>query len=88
LSNHQALMFYKAHKPSFMHCLVLSHLSKKNNCPDLVNQLFSQHADGAEVVVASRYRETAVYTICCKKQPEVVSKTLIVSNRPQQLSLF
>ena len=43
--------------------LLLSHLSKNNNCPDLVRRLFSQFEEHMEVVVASRYNETAVYNI-------------------------
>lgn len=63
LSNHQALTLFKTHKPSFMTHLLLSHLSKDNNCPELVSNLFTQHADGTEIIVASRYEETKVYTI-------------------------
>jgi hypothetical protein len=42
---------------------LLSHLSKNNNCPHLVQQLFNEHADGVKMIVASRYQETAVYHI-------------------------
>lgn len=63
LSNKQALDLFIAHKPSFMSHLLLSHLSKDNNCPDLAANLFREHANGTEIVVASRYEETAVYAI-------------------------
>ena len=63
LSNKQALELFIEHKPSFMSHLFLSHLSKNNNCPQMVEQLFNQHADGVKMIVASRYRETAVYYI-------------------------
>lgn len=63
LSNKQALELFTAHKPSFMSHLLLSHLSKNNNCPKLVQQLFNEHADGVKMIVASRYKETAVYHI-------------------------
>jgi phosphoribosyl 1,2-cyclic phosphodiesterase len=63
LSNKQALELFKAHKPSFMSHLILSHLSKNNNCPHLVKRLFDEHADGVNMVVASRYEETPVYQI-------------------------
>jgi hypothetical protein len=43
--------------------LFLSHLSKENNCPNLVHELFTRHADGTKIVVASRFEETAVYKI-------------------------
>jgi phosphoribosyl 1,2-cyclic phosphodiesterase len=63
LSNQQALELFIAHKPAFMTHLLLSHLSKDNNCPDLAANLFSQHANGTEIIVASRHEETKVYTI-------------------------
>lgn len=63
LSNAQALELFTTHKPPFMTHLLLAHLSKDNNCPELVSNLFTQHADGTEIIVASRYEETKVYTI-------------------------
>ncbi len=63
LSNKQALELFLAHKPAFMSHLLLAHLSKNNNDPNLVYELFNTHANGTEVVVASRYEETAVYCI-------------------------
>lgn len=63
LSNNQALELFKTHKPSFMSHLFLSHLSKNNNCPDLVQQLFDQDAAGVKIIIASRYQETEVYHI-------------------------
>jgi phosphoribosyl 1,2-cyclic phosphodiesterase len=63
LSNKQALDLFRTHRPTYMSHLFLSHLSKDNNCPDLVNQLFTQHANGTEIIVASRLQETPVYTI-------------------------
>ncbi|TXK50284.1 MBL fold metallo-hydrolase [Pontibacter qinzhouensis] len=63
LSNKQALTLFTGYKPSFMSHLLLGHLSKENNCPKLVAELFARHADGTEIVVASRYAETPVYTV-------------------------
>lgn len=63
LSNTQALEVFRCHKPSYMSHLVLSHLSKDNNCPELVHDLFSAHAGSTQIIVASRYEETPVYTI-------------------------
>ncbi|PSR54568.1 MBL fold metallo-hydrolase [Adhaeribacter arboris] len=63
LSNKQALDLFTGYKSSFMSHVLLSHLSKNNNCPELVKELFDRNADGTEVIVASRYAETAVYTI-------------------------
>ncbi|MCC6584562.1 MAG: MBL fold metallo-hydrolase [Chitinophagales bacterium] len=63
ISNAQALELFLQHKPAFMSHLLLSHLSKHNNCPELVLELFKKHAENVKVVVASRYQETEVYTI-------------------------
>ncbi|WEK20016.1 MAG: MBL fold metallo-hydrolase [Candidatus Pedobacter colombiensis] len=71
LSNKQALELFTSHKPAFMTHLLLAHLSKDNNCPELVSDLFTQHANGTEIIVASRYEETKVYTIF-EPEPAVV----------------
>lgn len=63
ISNAQALELFLQHKPPFMSHLLLSHLSKHNNCPELVFDLFKQHAGDIEVVVASRYEETPVFSV-------------------------
>lgn len=63
LSNKQALELFTTHKPSFMSYLLLSHLSKNNNDPKLVQELFDGYADGIQIIVASRHEETAVYKI-------------------------
>lgn len=63
LSNNQALELFLAYKPSFMSHLLLSHLSKENNCPKLVKSLFTTHAATTEIIIASRFEETAVYTV-------------------------
>jgi hypothetical protein len=41
----------------------LSHLSQENNCPTIVEELFSKIAGRTEIVVTSRHRETRVYHI-------------------------
>jgi phosphoribosyl 1,2-cyclic phosphodiesterase len=63
LSNTQALDVFKSHKPVFMSHLFLAHLSKDNNCPNLVTELFTSCAGETQVVVASRYEESGVYEI-------------------------
>ena len=69
LSNRQALSLFAAYRPAHMSHLLLAHLSKDNNCPKLVKELFSAHAAGTEVVVASRFEETAVYRIVAGEVP-------------------
>ena len=63
LSNKQALELFLEHRPAFMSHLLLSHLSKNNNCPKLVGDLFTSNAGGVKIVVASRYEETGIYKI-------------------------
>lgn len=63
LSNTEALELFLRHRSSFMSHLFLSHLSKNNNCPDLVRKLFSENAGNVKIIVASRYEETAVYSL-------------------------
>jgi phosphoribosyl 1,2-cyclic phosphodiesterase len=63
LSNKQALELFDTHRPSFMSLLLLSHLSKNNNDPKLVQELFDNYAGGTTIIVASRYEESAVYHI-------------------------
>lgn len=70
LSNQQALELFTTHRPSFMSHLFLSHISKNNNCPKLVEKLFTEKANGVTMIVASRYEETAVYHIQAAKPVE------------------
>lgn len=63
LSNRQALDLFLSHRTDELGLLLLSHLSKDNNCPDLVTNLFKEHAGSTEIVVASRYEESAVYEV-------------------------
>jgi phosphoribosyl 1,2-cyclic phosphodiesterase len=87
LSNIQALELFKKHRAPFMSHLILSHLSKNNNDPKLVSNLFHQHAAGTNIIVASRYEETAVYSIHDKGGPvKLVQQRKTV--KPRQLSLF
>lgn len=61
LSNKQALELFLNHKPDYMSHLLLSHLSKDNNDPVLVEKLFKDVADKTFVTVASRYNESDIY---------------------------
>ncbi len=63
LSNRQALELFVRHRPSFMSHLLLSHLSRDNNRPELVQEIFEREARGTKIVVASRDQETEVYAI-------------------------
>jgi phosphoribosyl 1,2-cyclic phosphodiesterase len=63
LSNDQALELFTTHRPPWMQLLVLSHLSAKNNNPQLVQEIFNRHANGTKIIVASRYEETEVFCV-------------------------
>lgn len=88
LSNRQALELYIRHKPAFMSHLLLSHLSKENNKPELVESLFNAAPSDTQVVIASRYRESAVYEIAAKESLIGALLPKFKSARRQQLSLF
>jgi phosphoribosyl 1,2-cyclic phosphodiesterase len=85
LSNIQALELFNSHKPPGMSHLLLSHLSRDNNNPDLVHGLFMEHASNTNIIVASRYRETAVYSIR-KDSVEASERRMIMA--AEQLTLF
>jgi phosphoribosyl 1,2-cyclic phosphodiesterase len=88
LSNKEAFDFFTTHKPAHMSCLILSHLSKNNNCPELVKTLFTSMNLGAEVLIASRFEETPVLTIHRSTpayQTTISTKKL---GKPMQISMF
>ena len=66
LSNKQAIELFITHKPPYMSHLLLSHLSKNNNDPRLVKELFDNCAGNTNIIVASRFEETAVYHVGSK----------------------
>lgn len=87
LSNVQALNLFVKHRNRQLSHLILSHLSKNNNSPELVDRLFTGKAGPTKIVVASRYKETSVYHITgTTTQPRVIKR------QPEparvQLSLF
>ena len=63
LSNQQALALFTMYKPDFMSHVVLTHLSKQNNCPQLLTELFKPHTDNTKLIIASRDEETPVFRI-------------------------
>jgi len=63
LSNHEALDIFIRHRAPFMSHLLLSHLSKNNNSPELVQKIFDAHAGNVEIIVASRFNETSIFRI-------------------------
>lgn len=83
LSNDQALQLFRSARPEYMSHLFLSHLSRDNNDPQLVYDLFCAEATTTEIIVATRYEPTGVFRI---------GAPVIAAAAPQQeagqLSLF
>ncbi len=88
LSNEQALQLFLSHRPAFMSHLLLAHLSKNNNHPQLVEELFRPHAGYTQIIVASRYQETGVYEITQNAQRSLTPVKKPISQNQVQLSLF
>jgi len=86
LSNNAALELFCLHRSKTLTHLILSHLSKNNNTPELAEQIFLQHANETKIVVASRFRETEVYHI--QKASAVKEKKTFYNQNAVQLSMF
>ena len=93
LSNAQALELFRSHRPAYMTHLLLSHLSRNNNHPDIVQALFNAHALHTKIIIAGRYRETPVYHITNNGIVNMpvslpIMKKRVVKDTRFQLSLF
>jgi phosphoribosyl 1,2-cyclic phosphodiesterase len=88
LSNTQALEIFKQHSAPFLSHLLLSHLSRDNNDPIAVQQLFERHALHTKIIVASRYEATEIFTL----QHTGRAARRVIANLPRipsiQISLF
>ncbi len=84
LSNDQALKLFLDHRPEFMTHLFLSHLSQHNNSPRLVRNIFESVSGGVKIIVAPRYKETALYHI----RADAKRKALQNQTESFQLQLF
>lgn len=89
LSNREALELFINHRPAFMSHLLLAHLSKENNSPELAMGLFAKHAGNTSIIVASRYQATEVYSITANNAFQRNTATCPPPRvRPMQLGLF
>jgi phosphoribosyl 1,2-cyclic phosphodiesterase len=88
LSNNQALELFLKHKPQHLQLLILSHLSQNNNHPEIVNKMFSEHAGRVKVVIASRYRETELFSITRDHIVKSLKSLKKIKENKAQLSLF
>lgn len=71
LSNQQALDLFLTHKPQFMSHVLMAHLSKENNSPQVLSDMFAPHTTNVEFVIASRYKETPVYAVRATRAEEL-----------------
>lgn len=85
LSNTQALELFRTQRGSRLRHLMLGHLSKNNNKPELVEQLFTEVAGQVKITVASRYAESALFSVS-GTEPLPISQP--PAPRRTQLSLF
>ncbi len=88
LSNNQALELFLKHKTQHLQLLILSHLSQNNNHPDIVEKMFREHAHGVKVVIASRYRETELFSIERDRIVKSLKSFKKIKENKAQLSLF
>ena len=88
LSNKEALDLFNTHRPPYLSHLVLSHLSKNNNTPEIVEKLFTQYAGTTKIIIASRYEETKVYEVTNTSIPVVKVTKPLVKQQAVQLSIF
>lgn len=83
LSNKQALELFLNHRPDFLTHIMLSHLSKENNHPDLALAAFLPHAGDVHVSVAPRYTVSAVYCVTGSGNTPLTQQV-----KPVQMDLF
>jgi phosphoribosyl 1,2-cyclic phosphodiesterase len=88
LSNAQALELFLKHKASHLSHVFLSHLSKDNNRPELVQQLFDQHRGNTFVTVASRYEASNVFHIKAHVNTELGIRRSAIYRQSDQMKLF
>ncbi len=83
LSNKQAVDLFINHRSKNLSHLILSHLSKENNSPQIAKALFEKYADKTKIIVADRYSATEIFTI---KNQNIVEEIKIA--KPKQMALF
>lgn len=83
LSNKQAVDLFINHRSATLSHIILSHLSKENNTPEIARQLFEQHANQTKIIVADRYSAGEVYTVS-----NGVSEATVKTSKPEQMVLF
>jgi phosphoribosyl 1,2-cyclic phosphodiesterase len=88
LSNDQALELFLHYKSEDLRLLILSHLSKNNNRPELVETLFNKNAGNTKIAVASRFQASPVFSIESNNSIEIKKTAKRKAKNENQLSLF
>ncbi|MEQ1675331.1 MAG: MBL fold metallo-hydrolase [Chitinophagaceae bacterium] len=88
LSNAQAVELFRHYRSDTLQLLILGHLSKNNNKPELVSQLFTPHAGTTRIVIASRYEASQVFCLEGTAAIPLPSKKVKRVKNERQLSLF
>ena len=83
LSNDEALELFVNHRTPKLKYLLLSHLSKENNDPDLVKKLFELNTTNTEIIIASRYKPSLIYDL-----NHLAIKATKINTNIKQLNLF
>jgi phosphoribosyl 1,2-cyclic phosphodiesterase len=86
LSNNAALELFCTHRSNKLSHLILSHLSKNNNSPELVQKMFTENAGKTKIIIAGRYTETEVYHIPNKSS--ITNQASAYTKEVIQLSMF
>ncbi len=87
ISNKQALDLFVNHRNKHLSHLILSHLSKNNNKPELVEAIFKEQANETNIIVASRYQESMVYKIDGELGTDKLTSPFSIANS-YQTNLF
>lgn len=88
LSNLQAVELFLAEGSAAMTHLFLSHLSKNNNTPEVVQELFRACAGETKTIIAPRHKETDVYHIRGGHQVDLSKRKTVRRPIVQQLSIW
>lgn len=83
LSNTQAIDLFINHRSQNLSHLILSHLSKENNTPQLAANLFEQHSTQTKIIVADRYSASEVFAIMNANNGNALREI-----KPKQMVLF
>ena len=85
LSNCEALDLFVNHRSISLSHLLLSHLSKENNKPELAQDLFENASINTKIIIANRYQATPVYEIT---ETTLHTTKILKKVKPTQMVLF